>query len=87
MTTAKTADTLLSMNGVETSFVITRRSEHQVAISARSTGKVNVQVIMEDLGGGGHFTNAATQIKDKTLHEVQEMLYNKIQQVLKEETS
>lgn len=87
VTTAKTADTLLSMNGVETSFVITRRSEDVVAISARSTGKVNVQVIMEDLGGGGHFTNAATQIKDKTLHEVQELLYNKIQQVLKEETS
>ena len=87
VTTAKTADTLLSMNGVETSFVITRRSQDMVAISARSTGKVNVQLIMEELGGGGHFTNAATQIKDKTLHEVQEMLYNKIQQVLKEETS
>lgn len=85
VTAAKTADTLLSMNGVEASFVLTTRKDHLVAISARSSGKINVQLVMEAMGGGGHFTNAATQIKDKTLHEVKEMLYNEVQNVLKQE--
>ncbi|MFY1067308.1 DHH family phosphoesterase [Enterococcus sp. AD013-P3] len=85
VTAAKTADTLLSMNGVEASFVLTTREDQLVAISARSSGKINVQLVMEALGGGGHFTNAATQIKDKTLHEVKEMLYNEVQNVLKQE--
>lgn len=85
VTAAKTADTLLSMNGVEASFVLTERSDQMVAISARSSGKINVQLVMEAMGGGGHFTNAATQIKDKTLHEVKEMLYNELQGVLKQE--
>lgn len=85
VTAAKTADTLLSMNGVEASFVLAERSDQLVAISARSSGKINVQLVMEAMGGGGHFTNAATQIKDKTLHEVKEMLYNELQSVLKQE--
>lgn len=85
VTTAKTADTLLSMNDVQASFVITKRQDGLVGISARSNGKINVQSIMEDLGGGGHFTNAATQIKEKSLNEVKTMLYNEIQHSLKQE--
>ena len=50
--------------------MITRQPSKLIGISARSTGKINVQVLMEALGGGGHFTNAATQIKDKSLDEV-----------------
>lgn len=85
VTTAKTADTLLSMNDVQASFVITKRKDGLVGISARSNGKINVQSIMEDMGGGGHFTNAATQIKEKSLNEVKTMLYNEIQHSLKHE--
>lgn len=82
VTAAKTADTLLSMAGIQAAFVITKRQDQKIGISARSDGSINVQNIMEGLGGGGHFTNAATQIGDKTLNEVKTMLYNEIQKAL-----
>ena len=75
---AQTADTMLSMSEVESSFVVIRIDEDTIGISARSLGTVNVQRIMEKLGGGGHLTNAATQIKDKTIQEVKEVLIEKI---------
>lgn len=59
---AQAADTLLTMDEVSASFVISKRSEEMVGISARSLGDINVQVIMETLDGGGHLTNAATQL-------------------------
>ncbi|QVL93602.1 DHH family phosphoesterase [Bacillus velezensis] len=59
---AQAADSLLSMSEVEASFAVARRDEHTVCISARSLGEVNVQIIMEALDGGGHLTNAATQL-------------------------
>ncbi|WP_077215197.1 DHH family phosphoesterase [Bacillus dakarensis] len=68
---AQTADTLLTMDGVTASFVISKRNENMVGISARSLGDVNVQVIMEGLGGGGHLTNAATQIHDAEIDEAE----------------
>lgn len=60
---AQVADTLLNMQGIIASFVISERTDGLIGISARSTGKVNVQVIMERLGGGGHLTNAAVQLE------------------------
>lgn len=66
---AQTADTLLTMDGVSASFVISKREENVVGISARSLGEVNVQLIMEKLGGGGHLSNAACQLKDTTIIE------------------
>ena len=75
---AQTADTMLSMSEVESSFVIIRIDDETIGISARSLGTVNVQRIMEKLGGGGHLTNAATQIKGKTIQEVREMLVETI---------
>ena len=57
--TAQAADTALSLEHVDASFALTRRSKDAVGISARSMGNVNVQVIMEKLGGGGHLSNAA----------------------------
>lgn len=66
---AQTADTMLSMTEVEASFTIIRLDEDTVGISARSLGKVNVQRIMEEMDGGGHLTNAATQIKGLTINE------------------
>lgn len=58
---AQAADTLLTMDGIVASFVLAKRTDDTVGISARSLGDINVQVIMEMLNGGGHLTNAATQ--------------------------
>ncbi|MGP6147356.1 DHH family phosphoesterase [Jeotgalibaca sp. A122] len=75
---AQTADTMLSMENVEASFVISQRKDGRIGISARSLGQVNVQRIMEKLGGGGHLSNAATQISDSTILEVKEKLVHVI---------
>ncbi len=67
------ADELLSISHVEAAFVI-YAIKNSVSISARSLGAVNVQVIMEQLGGGGHQTMAATQIPDITAEEAKQRL-------------
>lgn len=72
--TAQAADTALDLENVGASFVITRRSTDTIGISARSMGKINVQIIMEKLGGGGHLSNAATQITGITISEAREKL-------------
>ena len=74
VTVAQAADELLGLEGVEASYVVAKRSEDTVGISARSLGEVNVQLTMEALGGGGHLSNAATQIKDSTVEEAIEKL-------------
>lgn len=82
---AQAADTLLSLSGIDASFVVTRRPDGDVGISARSLGDINVQVIMEKLGGGGHLSNAATQIKGKSVKEVHTQLLDAIKQAEAEE--
>ncbi|WP_445506490.1 DHH family phosphoesterase [Niallia sp. 03190] len=64
---AQTADTLLTMDGIIASFVISHRGDGFISISARSLGDINVQLIMESLEGGGHLTNAATQLSNTTI--------------------
>ncbi|WCN37887.1 DHH family phosphoesterase [Aneurinibacillus uraniidurans] len=76
---AQAADTLLTMAGIDASFVICRRPDDMIGISARSLGDFNVQVVMEEMGGGGHLNNAATQLKEVTVAEAVEQL----KQVLK----
>lgn len=76
---AQAADTLLTVDHVTASFAVAFRDEGTISISARSLGDVNVQLIMEELDGGGHLTNAATQIKDKTIDEVEAMLQEEIE--------
>ncbi|MFP7298433.1 DHH family phosphoesterase [Neobacillus niacini] len=71
---AQAADTLLTMDGVAASFVIAKRNEAMIGISARSLGNVNVQVIMEKLQGGGHLTNAATQLTGISIAEAERQL-------------
>ncbi|CRV27942.1 DHH family phosphoesterase [Staphylococcus saprophyticus] len=83
VTVAQAADELLSLDGVEASYVIARREDNVVGMSARSLGAVNVQLTMEALGGGGHLTNAATQLKDVTVDEAIE----KLQQAITEQMS
>lgn len=72
--TAQAADTALDLENIGASFAITRRSQDTVGISARSMGKINVQLIMEKLGGGGHLSNAATQLKDVTVGQAKAKL-------------
>lgn len=79
---AQTADTLLAMSGVVASFVLARRNEHTIGISARSLGDINVQLIMEALDGGGHLTNAATQLEHVSLLEAEERLNHAIEEYL-----
>ncbi len=67
------ADELLSISNVDAAFVI-YAVKNSVSISARSLGAVNVQVIMEQLGGGGHQTMAATQIPDMSPEEAKNQL-------------
>jgi c-di-AMP phosphodiesterase-like protein len=74
---AQASDDLMNISGVAASFVI-YPSENTVCISARSLGSVNVQLIMEKLGGGGHFTTAGAQIEGKRIDEVKSMLKDAI---------
>src|SRR5690606_35741437 len=75
---AKIADNIIAVNDIKASFCIGRIDENEIGISARSLNEVNVQVIMEQLNGGGHFNNAATQIKDVTVEQAKEMLIDKL---------
>lgn len=78
VTVAQAADELLSLEGIEASYVVAKREDNLIGISARSLGGINVQLTMEALGGGGHLTNAATQIKGVTIEEAIEQLQQAI---------
>lgn len=78
--TGKAADTLLEMAGIEASFVITQTPTGRVAISARSKQDINVQRIMERLGGGGHFNVAAAQLDASSTQQVRDILLTEIQE-------
>ncbi len=71
---AEVAEELLNFEYVEASFAIGELQENLVGISARSMGDFDVCEVMKKLGGGGHATNAACQIPDKTVKEVEKML-------------
>ncbi|MGH1333241.1 MAG: DHH family phosphoesterase [Exiguobacterium indicum] len=82
---AQAADQLLSLQGIRAAFVIAELQDGRTAISARSLGEVNVQLIMETLGGGGHLTNAATQMSESVV-TVADALRKAIDQYLEDET-
>lgn len=73
VTAAKAADELLTLSGVQASFVFYPKDDG-VYISARSLGEVNVQVIVEALGGGGNSTSAGGQLPDVTVEDVRRKL-------------
>lgn len=77
------AKELLKFENIKASFAVGRLSSKIVGVSARSMGDINVSEIMEKLGGGGHLTDAATQIKGKTVDEVYTMLKEIIKDVIK----
>lgn len=70
---AQAADDMLTISGVSASFVVFELNG-EVNISARSHGKINVQLITEQLGGGGHLTMAGAQLREVTVEEAVEML-------------
>lgn len=71
---AKVSDNVINLNNVKAAFCIGKIGNNEIGVSGRSLDDVNVQVIMEAMGGGGHFNNAATQIKNTTIEEVREQL-------------
>ncbi|HEM2819458.1 TPA: DHH family phosphoesterase [Streptococcus suis] len=81
---SKAANTILDMAGIEAVFVLTKNIKGYVAISARSHSKVNVQRIMEEMGGGGHFNLAAAQVYDQTIKEVCKTLTTIIREEIKD---
>jgi len=73
---AQTADMMLSMENIDASFVVTKREDGRIGISGRSLGNKNVQRVMEKMGGGGHLSNAATQLSDITIEEAVTKLFD-----------
>ncbi len=77
LVSSKSADRLLNISGVSATFVLAE-IENSINISARSDGTINVQLIAESLGGGGHFDSAGALLKDTDLQQATEMLKNAI---------
>ncbi len=77
ITAAKAADRLLSIDGVSTSFVLCAIGD-EISISARSDGNINVQLVLEALGGGGHFDAAGAQVKNSTMEQTLKQLKQSI---------
>ena len=71
------ADELLGIDGVDGSFVL-YEAGGCINISARSMGAINVQLIMEKLGGGGHHTMAGAQIRNVEMEKAKQMLFESI---------
>ena len=80
---AKAADELLTIGNITASFVL-GTMENKVCISGRSIGDINVQMILEKLGGGGHITLAGAQLEDKSIEEAKQELTEKINEYFSE---
>ncbi len=77
---SQAADELLNIDGVRGSFVLFR-TDKTINISARSYGEINVQLVMEELGGGGHLTMAACQLEDESFDSALNLLKQAIDKV------
>ena len=86
-TIAKAANRCLTFKGVHASFVVGKIGSHDVRMSARSDGSINVQLLVEKLGGGGHFSSAAGTFEKTTIKVVKDALYNVLDQYLNEATA
>lgn len=84
LTAAQAADELMNVTGVRASFVCCKVGD-TVYISARSFGDINVQRIMERLGGGGHLTVSGAQLQNVTTEEAKDAIRHAIEEYLKEE--
>lgn len=81
---AKAADELLTIGNITVSFVLGLMEDGKVCISGRSIGDVNVQMILEKLGGGGHITLAGAQLENVTIDEAKQELISKINEYFEE---
>ncbi len=72
---AQVANELLDIQGVKASFVLTKFN-NKIYISARSIDELNVQIVMEKLGGGGHMSVAGAQLEDKTIEEAKTIVHD-----------
>jgi c-di-AMP phosphodiesterase-like protein len=81
--TPQAADELLKIEGIEASFVLTEMG-NDIIISGRSLGDINVQLILETIGGGGHMTIAGAKILNVSIDEAKQMLLDSINNYLKE---
>ncbi|MDR2558613.1 MAG: DHH family phosphoesterase [Oscillospiraceae bacterium] len=72
------ADEMLGISGVAASFVVFRSQQNEISISARSLGEMNVQLVMEQIGGGGHLTMAGAQFTGADLNEIKDKLIKSI---------
>ena len=81
---SQVADQMLEIQGIDAVFVIADDTEGETAISARSNGKVNVQRIMEAIGGGGHMTAAAVQRKRCDIDDLERELLEKTEEYFRE---
>ncbi len=78
---SQAADELLNVDGVHGSFVLFK-TDNTINISARSYGEINVQLVMEELGGGGHLTMAAAQLENETFDNVLSLLKQAIDKIV-----
>ena len=83
VTAAQAADELLDVEGVKASFVLCD-DRNTIFVSARSLGEVNVQVILEKIGGGGHQTISGAQFKNTNIEAVKELVKEAVQQYIEE---
>ena len=84
---AKAGNELLGISGVKAVFIVGKTGKDEVSISSRSTRDINVQLIMEKLGGGGHFSMAACQLKNETVTGAINLLEEAINNYLDERKS
>ncbi len=84
LVSAQAADDLLTIRGNGASFVVSEMGS-DVVISGRSIGEINVQLILESLGGGGHATMAAAKLSDKSIDEAYDKLKKAINKFMKED--
>ena len=81
---AKAADELLTIGNITASFVLGNMEDGKICISGRSLGDINVQMILEKLGGGGHISLAGAQLENMTIEEAKQELLAKIEEYFSE---
>lgn len=80
---AQAANELLNIRGIKASFVLTEHN-NKIFISSRSMGDINVQLVMEKLGGGGHLDTAGAQIENASISEAKKIVKDTVQQMIEE---
>lgn len=84
---AKISDEIISIEGLDVGITVGRINSNQVGVSARNLGTINAQVLMEKLGGGGHYNNAAAQVTSDNIQDVVKSLKKYIDEYIEKEES